>query len=132
MTRRTGTLAKVESAGANKVKLTIEVTAEDFAAALQQAYIKSRGKFTVQGFRKGKAPRPVIEKYYGEGIFFEDAFEALFPDSYSKAIDETGIEPVSRPEIDLEKIGKEEGVIYIAEVFVKPDVKLGEYKGVKA
>ncbi len=125
-------MAKVESAGANKVKLTIEVTAEDFAAALQQAYIKSRGKFTVQGFRKGKAPRPVIEKYYGEGIFFEDAFEILFPDSYSKAIEETGTEPVSRPEIDLEKIGKQEGIVYTAEVYIKPEVKLGEYKGVKA
>lgn len=125
-------MAKVESAGANKVKLTVQVTAEDFAAALQQAYIKSRGKFSVQGFRKGKAPRPVIERHYGEGIFFEDAFEILFPDSYSKAVDETGIVPVSRPEIDIEKIGKAEGIVFTAEVFVKPEVKLGDYKGVKA
>lgn len=125
-------MAKVESAGANKVKLTIEVSAEDFAAALQQAYIKNKGKFAVQGFRKGKVPRPIIERNYGEGIFFEDAFEIVFPDSYSKAVDETGIMPVSRPEIDLEKISKEEGVVYTAEVFVKPEVKLGEYKGVKA
>jgi trigger factor len=125
-------LANVESAGANKVKLTIEVTPEDFAAALQQAYLKNKGKYYIQGFRKGKAPRPVIERHYGEGIFFEDAFEILFPDSYSKAVEETGIFPVSRPEIDIEKIGKEEGVVYTAEVFVKPEVKLGEYKGVKA
>ncbi len=125
-------MAKVESAGANKVKLTIEVSAEDFAAALQQAYMKNKGKFAVQGFRKGKVPRPIIERNYGEGIFFEDAFEIAFPDSYSKAVDETGIVPVSRPEIDLEKISKEEGVVYTAEVFVKPEVKLGEYKGVKA
>ncbi len=125
-------MAKVESAGANKVKLTIEVSAEDFAAALQQAYVKNKGKFAVQGFRKGKVPRPIIERNYGEGIFFEDAFEIVFPDSYSKSVDETGIVPVSRPEIDLEKISKEEGVVYTAEVFVKPEVKLGEYKGVKA
>lgn len=125
-------MANVESAGANKVKLTIEVTPEDFAAALQQAYLKNKGKYYIQGFRKGKAPRPVIERHYGEGIFFEDAFEILFPDSYSKAVEETGIFPVSRPEIDIEKIGKEEGVVYTAEVFVKPEVKLGEYKGVKA
>jgi len=125
-------LAKVESAGANKVKLTIEVTAEDFAAALQQAYLKNKGKYFVQGFRKGKVPKPVIESHYGEGVFFEDAFEILFPDSYSKAIEETETIPVSRPEIDIEKIGKEDGVVYTAEVFVKPEVKLGEYKGVEA
>jgi trigger factor len=125
-------LAKVESAGVNKVKLTIDVTAEDFAEALQQAYLKNKGKYYVQGFRKGKVPRPVIERHYGEGVFFEDAFEILFPGSYSKAVDELEIVPVSRPEIDIEKIGKEEGVIFTAEVFVKPEVKLGEYKGVKA
>ncbi len=125
-------MAKVESAGANKVKLTIEVSAEDFAAALQQAYMKNKGKFAVQGFRKGKVPRPIIERNYGEGIFFEDAFEIVFPDSYTKAVDETGIVPVSRPEIDVEKISKEEGIVFTAEVFVKPEVKLGEYKGVKA
>jgi trigger factor len=125
-------LAKVESAGVNKVKLTIDVTAEDFAEALQQAYLKNKGKYYVQGFRKGKVPRPVIERHYGEGVFFEDAFEILFPGSYSKAVDELEIVPVSRPEIDIEKIGKEEGVVFTAEVFVKPEVKLGEYKGVKA
>ena len=132
ITRRTVTLAKVESAGANKVKLTIEVSAEDFAAALQQAYVKNKGKFAVQGFRKGKVPRPIIERNYGEGIFFEDAFEIVFPDSYTKAVDETGILPVSRPDIDVEKISKEEGIVFTAEVFVKPEVKLGEYKGVEA
>lgn len=125
-------MAKVESAGANKVKLTIEVSAEDFAAALQQAYVKNKGKFAVQGFRKGKVPRPIIERNYGEGIFFEDAFEIVFPDSYTKAVDETGILPVSRPDIDVEKISKEEGIVFTAEVFVKPEVKLGEYKGVEA
>ena len=71
-------MAKVEALGANKVKLSVEVSAEDFAAALQQAYLKNRGKFSVQGFRKGKAPKPVIERHYGEGIFFEDAFDIVF------------------------------------------------------
>jgi trigger factor len=125
-------LAKVESAGVNKVKLTIEVNAEEFAEALQQAYLKNKSKFFVQGFRKGKVPRPVIERHYGEGVFFEDAFEILFPESYTKAVDELEIVPVSRPEIDIEKIGKEEGIVYTAEVFVKPEVKLGQYKGVEA
>lgn len=125
-------MAKLESVGANKVKLTVEVTPEVFAAALQQAYIKTRGKFTVQGFRKGKAPRPMIEKYYGEGIFFEEAFDIVFPESYEKAVEELAIIPVSRPELDVEKIDKAEGVVYTAEVFVKPEVKLGQYKGVEA
>ena len=125
-------MAKVESAGANKVKLTVEVTAEDFAEALQKAYLKNKGKFFVQGFRKGKVPRPVIERHYGEGVFYEDAFEILFPESYSRAVEELDIVPVSRPEIDIEKISKEEGIVYTVEVYVKPEVKLGQYKGVEA
>lgn len=125
-------MAKVEALGANKVKLSVEVSAEDFAAALQQAYLKNRGKFSIQGFRKGKAPRPVIERHYGEGIFFEDAFDIVFPDSYTKAVDELEIVPVSRPELDVTDICKEKGVSYTAEVFIKPEIELGEYKGVKA
>ncbi|NLT98737.1 MAG: trigger factor [Christensenellaceae bacterium] len=125
-------MAKVESAGANKVKLTVEVTPEDFADALQKAYLKNKSKFFVQGFRKGKVPRPVIERHYGEGVFYEDAFEILFPESYTRAVKELDIVPVSRPEIDIEKISKEEGIVYTAEVYVKPEVKLGQYKGVEA
>ena len=125
-------MAKVETLGANKVKLTVEVSADEFAAALQQAYLKSRSKFSIQGFRKGKAPKPVIESHYGEGVFFEDALEIVFPDSYKKAVEECAIEPVSRPELDVTDIGKQQGVVYTAEVFVKPEVELGEYKGVKA
>jgi len=123
-------LAKVESVGANKVKIDIEISAEAFAAAQQQAYLKNRGKFNIQGFRKGKAPRPVIESHYGEGIFYEEAFEIAFPESYTNAVDELEIVPVSRPELDVTAIGKD-GVCYSAEVFVKPEVKIGEYKGVK-
>lgn len=125
-------MTKVENVGANKVKVEIGVTPEEFAAALQKAYIKNRGKFSVQGFRKGKVPMPVIENYYGEGIFFEDAFEVVFPDSYTKAVDELGLVPVSKPEIDITTIGKKEGIVYTAEFFVKPEVELGQYKGVKA
>lgn len=125
-------MAKMESVGVNKVKVEIEVSPEDFAAALQEAYIKNRGKFNIQGFRKGKAPRPVIENFYGEAIFYEEAFEAVFPDSYTKAVDELEIVPVSRPDVDIKTIGKKEGIVYTAEVFVKPEVELGEYKGVKA
>ena len=125
-------LAKVENVDVNKVKVTIEVSAEDFAAALQKAYLKNKSKFAVQGFRKGKVPKNVVENYYGEGVFYEDAFEIVFPDSYKAAVDELEIVPVSRPDIDIEKIGKQEGLVYSATIFVKPEVKLGEYKGVKA
>lgn len=130
--REENELAKVETVDVNKVKVNIEVSKEDFLAALQETYIKSKSKFSVQGFRKGKVPKSVIENYYGEGIFFEDAFEVVFPDSYKKAVDELDIVPVSRPDIDIEKISKQEGVVYNATIFVKPEVKLGEYKGVKA
>lgn len=125
-------MTKVENVGANQVKVEIEVSPEDFADALQKAYIKTRGKFSVQGFRKGKAPKPVIENFYGEGIFFEDAFEIVFPGSYTKAVDELNLVPVSKPEIDIKTIGKSEGVTYTAEFFVKPEVELGQYKGIKA
>ena len=125
-------MTKVESTGTNKVKIEITVSPEDFSSALQQAYNKKKGQFNVQGFRNGKAPRRVIENYYGEGIFYEDAFEIAFPDSYTAAVDAEGIVPVSRPDIDVKTIGQDEGIVYTAEVFVKPEVKLGEYKGVKA
>ena len=125
-------LAKIENVDVNKVKVTIEVSAEDFAAALQQAYLKNKSQFAVQGFRKGKVPKNVVESYYGEGVFYEDAFEIVFPDSYKAAVDELEIVPVSRPDIDIEKISKQEGLVYSATIFVKPEVELGEYKGIKA
>ena len=125
-------MTKVESVGANKVKAEITVSAEEFAVALQEAYNKNKGQYNVQGFRNGKAPRRVVENYYGEGIFYEDAFEIAFPESYTKTVDAEGIVPVSRPEIDIVKISHEDGIVYTAEVFVMPEVKLGEYKGIKA
>lgn len=125
-------MAKLENVGPNKVKIEVSVSPEVFAEALQKAYIKTRNKFSIQGFRKGKAPKPVIENYYGESIFFEDAFELVFPESYSKEVDELALFPVSKPEIDITAIGKNEGVTYTAEFFVKPEVTLGQYKSVKA
>ena len=125
-------MAKVENVGANKVKLEVEVDSQEFAEALQNAYLKNKGKFNIQGFRKGKAPKSVIENYYGEGIFYEDAFELLFPGNYKKAINDLNLIPVSKPEIDIVKIDKKDGVVYTAEFFVKPEVELGKYKGVKA
>lgn len=125
-------MAKVENVDVNKVKVTIEVSPEDFADACQKAYLKNKSHFAVQGFRKGKVPKNVVENYYGEGIFYEDAFEIVFPDSYKNAVDELDIVPVSRPDIDVEKIGKEDGIVYSATIFVKPEVELGEYKGIKA
>lgn len=124
-------MATVETLENKKVKLTVEVSKEAFAEALQQAYEKSKGRYTVPGFRKGKAPRKVIETMYGEGAFYEDAFELVYADAYDKAVEEHNIEAVERPDISIEKIGKEEGVVFTAEVAVRPEVLLGAYKGIE-
>ena len=124
--------SKLEALETNKVKLTIEVKPDKFEEAVQQAYLKKRKDIKIDGFRPGKAPRPVIEQQYGAGVFYEDAIDIAFPDAYRAAIVEHDLFPVSNPELGIEKIGKEEGLIFTAEVWLKPDVKLGEYKGVKA
>lgn len=124
-------MATVETLENKKVKLTVEVSKEAFAEALQQAYQKSKGRYNVPGFRKGKAPRKMIETMYGEGVFYEDAFELVYADAYDKAVEEHHIEPVERPDISIEKIGVEEGVVFTAEVAVRPEVSLGEYKGIE-
>ena len=124
--------SKLEALETNKVKLTIEVEPDKFEEAVQQAYLKKRKDIKIDGFRPGKAPRPVIEQQYGAGVFYEDAIDIAFPDAYRAAIVEHDLFPVSNPELGIEKIGKEEGLIFTAEVWLKPDVKLGEYKGVKA
>ncbi len=124
-------MATVEKLENKKVKLTIEVSKEEFGEALQQAYIKTRARYNVPGFRKGKAPRKMIENMYGEGAFFEDAFELVYAKAYDKAVEEHNIEPVERPDISIEKIGVEEGVAFTAEVAVKPEVSLGAYKGIE-
>ncbi len=122
---------KVEELGKSMVKLTIEVAADEFEKAMETAYQKNKNKLSVQGFRKGKAPRAMIEKMYGAGIFYEDAANELIPDAYEKAAIESGLDIVSRPEIDLVQVEKGKEFIFTAEVAVKPEVTLGEYKGVE-
>ncbi len=122
---------KVEKLEKNMAKLTIEVSAEKFEKACEKAYQKNKNKINVQGFRKGKAPRNIIEKMYGAGVFFEDAANELIPDAYAEAATESGLDIVSRPEIDVVQIGKGEDFIFTAEVAVKPEVELGQYKGVE-
>lgn len=116
----------------NIVTLQIEVDAETFERGVQQAYSKNKQKFNIPGFRKGKAPRKIIEMNYGEGVFYEDAINIVFPEAYDKAIDEHNLDPVDRPSIDIEEIEKGKPVVFTAEVTVMPEVKLGEYKGIEA
>lgn len=115
----------------NMAKLTIEVSAEELDKAMQNAYLKARGKISIPGFRKGKAPRKMIEQMYGKGIFLEDAANALIPEHYSKALEECDLEIVSQPEIDVTQAEPGKAFIFTAEVAVKPEVTLGEYKGVE-
>lgn len=115
----------------NMVKLVIESSEEDFEKGLQQAYNKNKNKINVQGFRKGKAPRKIIEKFYGREIFFEDAANAIIPDAYANAAEECGLEIVSRPEIDVVQLEDGKPFIFSAKVAVKPEVTLGDYKGIE-
>ena len=121
-----------EKISGNKVKLSFTVPAAAFDEAMQKAYLKVRGKVNVPGFRKGKAPRKLIETMYGESIFYDDAFDVVFPDAYAQAVEKEGLQPVDRPEIDLEEIGAGKDLKFTAEVFVRPDVTLGDYKKLKA
>lgn len=122
---------QVEKLEKNMAKLTIEVSAEDFGKALQQAYQKQKNHITLPGFRKGKAPMAMIEKMYGSHIFYEDAANILMPEAYAKAADESGLDIVSQPAIEVTQIEKGKSFIFTAEVAVKPEVTLGEYKGVE-
>ncbi len=123
--------ATVEKIEKNQVKLKIEVDAQDFEKSLERAYHKNKRHITVPGFRKGRAPRKIIERYYGEGIFYEDALNEACPDAYIKAVEETGIEPVDQPEIEIIQVGSGKNLIFNATVTVKPEVELGEYKGIE-
>ncbi len=122
---------QVERLEKNMAKLTIEVPAEELEKALQNAYLKNRKQISVPGFRKGKVPRQMIEKMYGPEIFYDDAANALIPDAYAAAVDECELELVSRPAISIEKIAKGESFVFTAEVAVKPEVTLGQYKGIE-
>jgi trigger factor len=122
---------QVEKLEKNMAKLTIEATAEEFENAIQKVYNKSKGKMNVQGFRKGKAPLAIIERMYGAEVFYEDAANELIPEAYEKAALESELEIVSRPDIDVVQLAKGKSFIFTALVAVKPEVTLGEYKGIE-
>lgn len=122
---------KVEKLEGNMAKLIIEVAEADFEAAVQKAYLKQRSKIAIPGFRKGKAPRAMIEKMYGKEVFFEDAANEIIPDAYEKAYDECGEDIVSTPKVDVVQLEAGKPFIFSAEVALKPEVSLGKYKGVK-
>lgn len=122
---------QVENLEKNMAKLTIEIPAEDLEKAIQAVYLKQKSRINIPGFRKGKVPRAIIEQMYGPGIFFEEAANTLISQNYPKAVDEAGIEIVSRPEIDITQMEKGKPFIFTAEVAVKPEVVLGEYFGMQ-
>ena len=115
----------------NMVKLVIEASAEEFEAGLNAAYNKNKNKISVPGFRKGKAPRKMIEQLYGSQIFFEDAANEIIPDAYADAAKESGLDIVSQPKVSIEQLEAGKPFIFAAEVAVRPEVELGEYKGVE-
>ena len=122
---------QVEKLEKNMAKLTVEVSAEQFDACIQTAYKKNKNRFVIPGFRKGKAPLNMIEKMYGAAVFYEDAADEAINNTYADAMKESGLEIVSRPEISVEKIEKGQPFVYSAMVAVKPEVTLGQYKGVE-
>ena len=122
---------QVEKLEKNMAKLTIEVSSEEFENAIAKAYKKNKNKISMPGFRKGKAPRAMIEKMYGKGIFYEDAANAIIPDAYADAAKESELEIVAQPEIDVTQIESGKPFIFTATVALKPEVTLGEYKGIE-
>ncbi|XME02871.1 trigger factor [Lachnospiraceae bacterium C1.1] len=123
---------QVEKLEHNMAKLTIEASADDFEKAVQNAYLKNKGKISIPGFRKGKAPRQIIEKMYGVGVFYEDAANELIPQAYREAVEGNDeLDIVSRPSIDVTQMEKGKSFIFTAEVALNPEVELGKYKGVK-
>lgn len=122
---------KSEQVEKNLVKLTFEISRDDFEKAINKVYLKNVKKYNIPGFRKGKAPKAVIEKFYTEAVFYDDALNMLLPDAYDKAIEEAKLEPVARPEIDVDEIEKDKPVVITALVTTKPEVKLGKYEGIE-
>ena len=122
---------QVENLEHNMAKLTITVSAEEVEKALQAAYLKQRSKISLPGFRKGKVPRQMIEKMYGPEVFYDEAANHMISEAYGKAYDECELEIASQPTIDVVQLEKGKDFIFTAEVAVKPEVKLGEYKGLK-
>lgn len=122
-------MSSVENIDINKVKIIFNVSADRFEEGLKYSYNKNKGKIAIQGFRKGKAPRKIIEASYGKEIFYDDAFNFVLPEAYDAAVKENNLEVVSRPEIDVENISDTDGVTFEAVVYTKPEVKVSDYKG---
>lgn len=123
--------AKTEQVEKNLVKLTFEVSPEEFEKAVNNAYKKNAKRFNIPGFRKGKAPKAIVEKYYGKGVFYDDAINMVLPAAYDAALKEAELQAVARPEIDVEEMKDGEPVVFVALVTTKPEVELGEYKGIE-
>jgi len=122
---------KIEKKGTNKAIIEVEVEAEKFEEGLQKSYQKNAKYFKIPGFRPGKAPRSLIERAYGEEVFYDDAIDYVLNETYPKVIEESKLEVVSRPEVDIVQVGKDKNFIYRAEVYVKPEFELGQYKGIE-
>ncbi|MDO5409510.1 MAG: trigger factor [Lachnospiraceae bacterium] len=121
----------VETLEKNMAKLTITVAAEEIEKAMQAVYLKNKGRYSVPGFRKGKVSRTVLERMYGKGLFYEDAVNSVMPEAYAKAVEESGLDVVSEPAINFVETDPEKDLVFTAEVAVKPEVVLGEYKGLE-
>ena len=115
----------------NKVTFNLTVDNDKFEAAVNKAYNKNKGKFNVQGFRKGKAPRKLIEAQYGKEVFYNDAIDLILPEVYPQALDTLNIDPIDRPVLDVQEISKDNGLVMLIEVEVKPEFELGNYKGIE-
>ncbi len=124
-------VTNVEKKEKSTVELTIQVDAQEFEAAVQKAYLKNRSSIAVPGFRKGKAPRKIIEGMYGSGVFYEEAINAVYPGAYAEAVKEQGLDDVGYPQVEIEEAGKD-GFTFKALVSVRPEVKMGKYKGLTA
>lgn len=120
----------IEKLSSNKVKISFRVPAASFDEAIEKAYLKKRGSINVPGFRRGKAPRKLIERMYGDTIFYDDVLDSLVPEAYRAAVKESDLKPVAQPELDVQEVERGKDLLFSCEVFVEPDVKLGEYKGV--
>lgn len=125
-------MSKILSQDKNVIKFNLEIDKAVFSSAIEKAYQKNKGKFRIQGFRKGKATKSMIEKLYGDGVFYDDAIDIVFPEAYSNAIKELGVEVIDRPAIDeIVSIGKDKDLIIRVEVQIKPEIKLQQYKGLE-
>ena len=125
------TITKKEQLNENEYLLSVEVSGEQFTAAIDRAFKKNAKSIQVPGFRKGKAPRSIIEKLYGEGVFFEDAINEIYPAAYAEMVEESGLEPVNKPDVEVKSVDKN-GFTFDAKITVKPAVKISAYKGLKA